>query len=696
LFSAALIFGTNKNNERESNGVGKSTIFKAIDYVLYNIVPTKKFEKIIRDGTNKCIVKFEFENKLGSYRVIRTRNRFNRSDLLLHQYIGNKWINITQKTNSDTEKQLQQLIKISYKAFQNSILFAQGDISGLPSATPQERKALLKEPLQIAIYNKFEKVAKDKLASVIKVLDQRKVLIESLGDPSIDILNIDKEINKTKNDIEYNNLLTTQKQLELSQKKDSLTIMEKLLRSESYDIHKQLFEIENKITDITGSIDKSSKLLGDYLNQLNIYKYEIDKKEKKIKLVSDSFDVLKQKNVRAENEINNDIARLAENEQKGNIIIAKLEAEYSIYDKPIPDSDQCFVCLQPISDEHRQACQEQAIEQKKIIKEKLNDYYDKIKHLIDNKNKLQNELNNLRKYELEFKSVENQLSGLIQDIGKDKKFIDKYSEMISNLNDDKNKSDLLLIELQGKKDNLIKLLSNFSMDDLDEKVTQCKNEIKTIEISIKEMLQINLSLNTSLGIFEDRKRSRENDLIKLSTLKIEHELLNKKSLIQQQVVQAFSSSGIPTLIINTVLDDLQLETNKILKDLRPGMELQFSVAKDNKDTLDIVYKIGGQEREWEQLSGGQKVYVSLSLRLGLSLIIQKRLGVDIKFLELDEVDSQLDNAGIDAMANIIKRWQSKFKIFCITHNDYLKQHFSQGILVDGDEINGATAMVVGW
>ncbi len=47
-FSSALIVGKINNNDSYSNGVGKSTIFKAIEFVLFNYVDIN-FEHIIRE-----------------------------------------------------------------------------------------------------------------------------------------------------------------------------------------------------------------------------------------------------------------------------------------------------------------------------------------------------------------------------------------------------------------------------------------------------------------------------------------------------------------------------------------------------------------------------------------------------------------------------------------------------------------------
>lgn len=75
-------------------------------------------------------------------------------------------------------------------------------------------------------------------------------------------------------------------------------------------------------------------------------------------------------------------------------------------------------------------------------------------------------------------------------------------------------------------------------------------------------------------------------------------------------------------------------------------------------------------------------------------MLQKRLGVDIKLLLLDEIDQSLDKAGVDAFADIIKTFQQAFTILVITHNDRLKDKFKSTILVEQDINMISTAKVV--
>ena len=151
LFNAALIVGKNKDNARESNGIGKTSIFSAIEYALFGEVPTSVLEKIIRNGTEKCLVEFAFETELGKFKITRGRSRKGRSELRLHEWVNNDWQAISERGMPETNKKINELVKISHKAFSHSIKFGQNDLSGLASVDkPEKRKAILKEPLQLS------------------------------------------------------------------------------------------------------------------------------------------------------------------------------------------------------------------------------------------------------------------------------------------------------------------------------------------------------------------------------------------------------------------------------------------------------------------------------------------------------------------------------------------------------------------
>src|SRR5271165_4884338 len=84
-FSTAIIVGKIKGNSRFSNGVGKTTIFSAIKYVLFNEVDFSTLEKVIRHGCDYCKVSLEFIVNDTIYKVVRSKSKKAGSELRLYR-----------------------------------------------------------------------------------------------------------------------------------------------------------------------------------------------------------------------------------------------------------------------------------------------------------------------------------------------------------------------------------------------------------------------------------------------------------------------------------------------------------------------------------------------------------------------------------------------------------------------------------
>jgi DNA repair exonuclease SbcCD ATPase subunit len=176
--------------------------------------------------------------------------------------------------------------------------------------------------------------------------------------------------------------------------------------------------------------------------------------------------------------------------------------------------------------------------------------------------------------------------------------------------------------------------------------------------------------------------------------------LEGKLFLYPTVIQAFSTVGIPNLIIHNILDSLQLKVNTLLNQFKPGLQLSFSIEKtkddSTEDTLDINYQINGRDRYYEQLSGAQHLMVLFSLKLGLYFLLQDELGIDVKFLLLDESDQSLSKGRVDAFAEAIKILQKDFTVLVITHNDHLKDKFTHAILVEQERDVSCARVVSSW
>lgn len=699
-FNSALIVGKIENNELYSNGVGKTTIFKAIEYVLFNQADVN-LDKIIRDETDLCKVTLDFIVDSIEYRVSRIRTKKGNSDLSLYErnsFVNDDfeiyhllsdddikteitkkefWKDISGRRAADTEKELSKLIKYNLKSFKNIIHFQQNAFDGLATATPEKRKMILKDVLDLTIYSKLEKVAKDKANSLLKDIEKLNTIINYIGNPKADLLSLNNDLLKSdatieniqnelnnyidsidKNNIEYNNLLN---ESYLYENKFSAIFNKEL--SLKNDKSKLEISIKEYTTKKNNLIKSAKDLINDVLSlkedqsKLSILDFS------KIDLLSEEISIQKNK-----------ISEF-------NIIIKNNLSKIEELNIPFPDDNLCKHCRQDLSAEHKNNCLLK-------IKEELNLCNLTIKecknNIIDINSKIsynQNIINKLILSKQELDSINSKISLKNNEIQDKKNINNEFEELLVKFN----KELLIKISDLSKISDDIKEVS--ARDDLKLKINNIKINIDLLNKSL-ELKRAELNkLSNSKAILVHSIEQKNNDLKKLNETNDELKELRKKYSIYPSVIQSFSSIGIPNLIIQNVLDDLQIESNNLLSQLKPGLQLSFLIEKikgdgSESDTLDIKYNINGKERYYEQLSGAMKIAVAFSLKLGLSFLLQKIIGVDIKFLLLDEIDQSLDKASVDAFADIVKFFQKDFVILIITHNDRLKDKFSHAILVE--------------
>jgi len=701
-FSSALVIGIVKDNDRFSNGAGKSTIFNAIEYVLFNEIHFSSLEKIIRDGCDLAKVELEFYSSLNKevYKIIRSNSRKTGTDVRLFRQLDNNWEDLTQRRISDTEKEIVKIIGFNYKAFCASVLFNQSgsennvqkDFGNLPALTPEKRKSVLREVLQLNVYSNYEKIAKNKYGKISSELEKQKIIISTLGDPTKDIVELEKSHKNISKILEENNNSLNKIKTELSENQLKFSI----LSEKTSNRLNKISHLESQISENKKQIIKYEEYLNDLNQKVNELPTAADQVKSQINQINDNI-----KNINIDKDqiidIQSKLKSLTEVDYGQITQIQILNAKIKEFKKPITDDKVCTHCHQVVSQEHKEKWLISSKQQIIDLENEKSELMKKNKSNLNEKNKLQLELDSSRKLESNKVNLQEKLKYLQSDLTNKRELYSNYSKLIkehSNLLELKNK------ELQ----NLLQELNKEKAQD-DEEVLLNVNKFKLLLIKLdKEKVSLEDKIKTNISeqaVIQHKISQSKKNIIKIQELNDSISSLEKSLILHSKVVQAFGSNGIPSLITHSILDELQEECNKWLLKLRPGLQLQFVVIndknnKEKEDTLDILYFIDGSQREYKQLSGAQKIIVSLSIKLSILFIMNKRLGIDIKLMLLDEVDQALDDGGTEIFSEIIKIIQNDLKILVITHNDELKHKFSHAILVEQDENNVSKGKLINW
>ena len=183
----------------------------------------------------------------------------------------------------------------------------------------------------------------------------------------------------------------------------------------------------------------------------------------------------------------------------------------------------------------------------------------------------------------------------------------------------------------------------------------------------------------------------------------ERDGLNQRIADHKRLERAFGKDGIPALLIEQALPEIEETTNTLLSRLSNGRmsfsfvtqrEYKDSSREDLKETLDIVISDGVGERDYEMFSGGEAFRVNFSIRLALSQVLARRAGARLQTLVIDEGFGSQDAQGRQRLVEAINLVQDDFeKILVITHLDELKEAFPTRIEVEKTD-QGSQVQVV--
>ena len=194
----------------------------------------------------------------------------------------------------------------------------------------------------------------------------------------------------------------------------------------------------------------------------------------------------------------------------------------------------------------------------------------------------------------------------------------------------------------------------------------------------------------------DTQRARKRDFEK------EREEFQKQIARHRTLERAFGKDGVPALLIEQALPQIEEKANELLDRLSDGkMSVRFVTQtgykdrkrEDLKETLDIQISDSAGVRNYEMYSGGEAFRVNFALRLALSEILAQRKGARLQTLVIDEGFGSQDAQGRQRLIEAINLVRNDFaKILVITHLDELKDAFPTRIEVEKTD-SGSTLHV---
>jgi len=197
--------------------------------------------------------------------------------------------------------------------------------------------------------------------------------------------------------------------------------------------------------------------------------------------------------------------------------------------------------------------------------------------------------------------------------------------------------------------------------ELEELVRELDEHVRTIERGLEKAISEKEELQSVID------RASE----------IEHELNSKKKFLEfvsfvRDVLKRASS-----MVVERIVKEVSQEANEIFCETLGTYSQRLIWSSDPESIYDVFIEENGELRGFRQLSGGEQISASISLRLALLKLL-----ADTDFVFLDEPTVNLDSMRRENLSNQIMNVKGFRQIFVITHDDSFSDKYDNVIRIE--------------
>lgn len=677
----------------ESNGAGKSTIFEGIIWSIFGTCRYKSDDELIRLGSDDMVVTCVFEIDGTTYEIIRSKKRGKSQTLLFSDLTHDK--KLRENSVKATEAAIVKALGMDYDIFSNTVYSPQNKLALFPSQLPSRRKEVLASILEIDNYAEIEEQAR-RLASnyerdaqalhlaIVRVeaelgtekvdqaemdtlefdiktfetrqanakfaLDESLKEVEELRSRATVFSRVSQDLGRERQTIDR---LAQQKTYAASERVQQLASVEAESQRLAASISREQ-QVKNVIVEIEGKVktyDQVSKRLSDMREE----RAGLAVKRDAVKREMESMD----------GDLNRLRTRLNQVQELGSRCP-------TCYTNLTADA-QAAISADIIKEgTEKRATYDAKVAEVTLIEQRLQQIDGDGRALsgdVAAQSELQRDLQRFQGELTQIELAKNQVNG----VGARRQAVDDiYAKRFADIDAESAAASARIEALTSEMQKLT--YNEADVQRVNSKVATLRSEFDTVSYEKDQR-------NQKLGAMRSRKEAFDRKSKQLEADRLRHGEAKDQEFIYKELTRAFGKNGIPALIMDNALAEVQSEVNKIMDQLTGGrITVEFSTQKELKsgkqaETLDIIVSDSLGARDFVGYSGGEAARVALAIRLALAKVISRRAGKKIELVMIDEV-SDLDASGADAFAQTICGIAGEYKqIMVVTHLPHLRDQF---------------------
>ena len=668
------------------NGVGKSTIFEAVAWVLYGSVAARTpADQIRREGASSesCRVELDFIFEENNYRIVREMSGKNLTT--------NATVTVNGKiaaTGAEVvSKYIQKKLAMDFKSFFTSIFAKQKELNALSAMVASERRPLILKMLGIdSLDDVVKEIKSDKKEKDALIERLSRDLLDENGKDKIDIYrNEIKNLELKKEEMER---LTKKSEERIQILKNEITNLEK----DYTNVKKEYEKINEKKEKLTekralfedkNELQEEIKILNNKIKERQII---IEKEKKKFDTFKDLDENIESTEKRLD-EINSNIEKFVKKIEQKNTLITLLKKNISDIDSKkknierLGPNAKCPTCERLLSDQHDVLLKKFEDEKRKNQKEIVS-FSEEIK-------KSQEEKDRLSREQQAFLKKRNYFNNQLMEK-------EKIDTTISNISDELKREKN---EIENKEKELKKIgVVTFDLKEFETVKKQieiyykkCQSSLDLVSGKKDDLAELKLNLEKR----ESDKKLLSQEIKNLRDKVVEIEEFKKQIKDEKKTVYYLGTlsdvmSSFRTHLISRIRPTLSSYSSDFFERLTDGKYRELELDED----YELLVYDNGTAYGIERFSGGEEDLANLCLRLAISEVITERAGGTFNFIILDEIFGSQDTFRRQNIMKALNGLSSKFRqIFLITHVDDIKNYVENIIYVNEDESGVSTVKV---
>lgn len=700
LDRVTLVVGEYEDKETKSNGAGKTTIFDAISWVLFDrsrVSGTKSLtiDELVRDGADHMMVRYTFiARDSNTYRIqkkYKKRKRYHSPvDIEIELKDGEKWKSIAKDGNRETKSKIIEIVGYDDVIWEKTALCKQHEVAGIASEDSTKRLALIKKLLRLDKWNDYAEEANQRAKELKKKISEHEESLKNLREARDSKKRYEEsktqEVAKAKiqeQKLEIQKKKVEKLRAEIDEVNKTLGALEQLKETvEQLDercstLLKESKQIEEQKVSITKKISSQKKEYQEKTKRLR----EIDNiKPDKIVLINEYREVSKEKD-KLQKELGALEGMFTSTMEQGRELRKEADSFKEL------GLGSCPTCKNEIKEEHAKGVNQEYEKRLGQLRKKAKDLK-KEKEVVEKElKKREDKADLLLKKQEYFNKLIEEKNAIVERLKAVTELVEARQTSEANyaaqikINKDQ------LRTIQNQKEQAQKKLSAIGGIEAVKRhkglIEQLKHENEILEEIRQELAELKSSINIHTTKIEELKIQIE----KAKKLEKELEPIRKKIALYNTLEQDFKKL-IPTMILENSASMIEAEVNRCLTTLSDGFNVGINTQHQNKtndnikEVFDIQVTAGDRTRAFELLSGGEQFRVAFAIRVALSIIHAQETGINIGAIFYDEPFNDLDEDGLDKIQEIFVYLSSLFEYqLAITHQSRLKEMFNDVICV---------------